>query len=221
MQTAYIFDLDNTISINSEFYRTVYSQSLTDLIAEARGEEGLQMLEYYRRNCNGKGELALFALNLPFSAWAERLIRSDISMLEPSFEILESVRSLRGRKIVYTGSPRGMADAILMQIGFHVSDFDLVLGWEKPEVFPTKWTCSPTIFRSILMQFGCNSQYSWSIGDNWDTDIVPARTIGINTAFIDPDIGTKTREAYTSLPEFVRVYHKGGDRYGIPICGIG
>jgi len=181
-----VFDLDGTISVNSEFYRKVYSGTLEKLIAERRGAEGLAMLKHCRENYDGRGELALFALNIAFKDWAELLINAPMDILTPKPKLCELVRSCSVIKVIYTGSPINMAVRILERLGFRpFEDFELIIGWQKPEQLPLKWTCSPLIFKKVLDRFSILPNEAWSVGDIWDTDLLPAQTVGMKTAIIN------------------------------------
>lgn len=202
MATLIVFDLDGTISVNSEFYRRVYSGTLEILIAERRGAAGLAVLQDCRKNYDDKGELALFALNIPFQDWAERLTNATMELLTPQPRICKLIRTLTATKVIYTGSPVQMAMRILQRLGFcPAEDFDLVLGWREPELFPVKWACSPLVFEGILKKFSVSSVEAWAVGDVWDTDLLPAQSIGMRTAMIRrqggrPDIRVPSIEAF-------------------------
>lgn len=191
MQVVYspklaIFDLDGTISINPDFYRAVYSGTLNETVSACHGEEGLQVLARCRTQYQGKGELALLALNIPFSEWAQRLINAPLDKVAPDRILVQKFHRLECRKVVYTGSPVVMAERILQRIGFGSKDFDQVIGWQEPEFFPIKWTGSPVVFQGILTAYGCRAHEAWAIGDQWETDLRPAKVLGSTTMMIRP-----------------------------------
>lgn len=200
-----VFDLDGTISVNPEFYRTVYSGTLESLIMERRGAAGLAVLQDCRKNYDGKGELALFALDIPFQDWAERLTNASMELLMPQPRICELVRTLTAIKVIYTGSPVQMATRILQRLGFcPAEDFNLILGWREPELFPVKWACSPLVFEGILKKFSISPAEAWAVGDMWDTDLLPAQTIGMKTAMIqrpggNPDVRIPSIEGFVDF----------------------
>lgn len=185
-----VFDLDGTIVANPMFYRTTYSGTLNHLIAEKRGKRGIEMLHYCREYYDGRGELALFALNIAFREWAEVLTNSSLASLTPQPQLCRKIRDFRGIKVIYTGSPIEMALKILERVGFSPNeDFDLIVGWREPELFPTKWTCSPFVFEEILRRFSVLPSAAWAVGDVWDTDLLPAKTIGMKTALVGDCVG--------------------------------
>ena len=201
MANLVIFDLDGTIVHAPEFYRQVYSGTLTTLIAEQRGDEGLEVLAHCRKHYGGKGELALFALNIPFTFWAERLINASLDLIQPDPALVERLRSLPVKKVIYTGSPMKMAWRLLEKFGFRAEDFDLLIGWEEPDFFPLKWSCSPFLFKLMLANFHCEPNDAWAVGDDWETDLAPAQAIGMGTARVrkeggDPDIWFPTLSGF-------------------------
>lgn len=185
-----IFDLDGTIVANPMFYATTYSGTLNHLIAEKRGEQGVEMLRYCREHYDGRGELALFALNIAFREWAEALINVSLESLTPQPQLCRKIRDSRGIKVIYTGSPIEMALKILKRVGFSPDeDFDLIMGWREPELFPIKWTCSSFVFEEILRRFSVSPSAAWAVGDVWGTDLLPAKAIGMKTALVGSSVG--------------------------------
>ncbi len=197
-----ILDMDGTIVIEPEFYRDIYSKSLYDTVFEERGETGVGMIDYYRANFDNNGQFALMALAIPFSKWADKLSKSDLSGITPRFDIVEKTRQLNSKKIVFTGSPKKLAFKILSRFGFNPEkDFDAIIGWEEPEIWPIKWNCSSFVFQSICHRFQANPSNAWAIGDNWKTDLEPAQAIGIKTIQIQRNSGTAEKyfEDFSSL----------------------
>lgn len=185
-----VFDLDGTIVANPLFYRGIYSGTLNHLVVERQGEQGMEMLRHCRQHFSGKGELALFALDIPFREWAEMLVNASLESLTPQPQLCKKIRDFRGIKVIYTGSPIEMALKILERIGFSPNeDFNLIVGWKEPEFFPTKWTCSSFVFEEILRRFSVSPSEAWAVGDVWDTDLLPAQTIGMKTALVGNSVG--------------------------------
>jgi len=197
-----IFDLDGTLIQQPEFYTSVYSQTLTQLIQEEKGESGIKLLEFYRKNY--KGELALFALRIPFEKWAIKLIQASVTLIKPNPTIAEQLRSLQIPRIVFTGSPKIMAKKLLTQFGCNPEkDFLTVIGWETPELFPLKWSCSPYVFKSICEKYHVEPKSVWSVGDTWDTDLLPAQQIGMTTVQIQKRSGNPDYH-FDTVEEFLR-----------------
>lgn len=190
MSKLIIFDLDGTITTETQFYKEVYSGTLNKLIADEKGDEGKKMLDYCRKNYDGKGELALFALNIPFKKWARLLINAPLDLLGQKDDIVNQIRGIEAKKVIYTGSPVKMAVRMLDHIGFSKDDFDSIVGWDEPEFFPVKWSCSPLMFEKIIQSFKINFREIWSVGDNWETDLEPAKKMGIKTAMVRKNTGS-------------------------------
>lgn len=178
-----VFDLDGTLVDAPEFYRTVYSGTLNALIEEQRGREGLEVLRACRENYDGKGELALLALSIPFAAWAEKLHNASLELI-PLYRghvIAQRIHELDAKKVIYTGSPEGLAPKILLRFGFRDHVFDEIIGWKPWELFPLKWTSSTLVFEHVLRKFECNPREAWAIGDDVYTDLLPAHLLGMHT----------------------------------------
>jgi len=185
-----IFDMDGTLIINPSFYIKTYSGTLEQTILEERGQIGLDVLKYCREEREGKGELALEMLDIPFSKWAERLNLAPIDNIAPNPELVAKLRAIPSKKVLFTGSPKILAYRLLAQVGFDPEkDFELIIGWEEPEISPRKWECSSMIFREICDRMGIIPQNTWSIGDNWESDLDPAQKIGAKTFQINKSTG--------------------------------
>lgn len=197
-----IFDFDGTISSSPNFYKDVYSKSLEKLISNKRGKRGLEVLSDCRKNFNGKGELALFALNIPFADWAEMLVNAPLEMISPVPELVNQIKKLNAVKVIYTGSPIKMVHRVLEKLGFSIKDFDLIVGWSEPELFPVKWSSSPLMFEKIMAQFKCNPDQTLVVGDEWNTDLMPAKALGIKTVQVRKQSG-KSDLYFDTLQKFL------------------
>jgi FMN phosphatase YigB (HAD superfamily) len=205
-----IFDLDETLSIGEKFYREVYHKTLEKVIERQRGKKGLVTLDQCRKMYDGRGELALHALDIPFWDWAKELIEAStktIELIEPQPRLCQMVKQLPHKKVVYTGSPLKMAILLLKRLGFNPKkDFDMIIGWEQPESFPTKWTKSPLIFKYILERFKIKPSTAYAVGNVWVSDLKPAKYLGMKTVLI----GNKQEQSgnpnlkYPSVEEFLR-----------------
>ncbi len=74
------------------------------------------MLQHGRDKYDGKGELALLALDIPFVDWAQMLINASFTTLTPQPHLCEQLRTLQAIKVIYTGSPVEMAKKILERV---------------------------------------------------------------------------------------------------------
>lgn len=207
MEKLIVFDLDGTIVKWSEEYRKIYSGSLNQVVKRERGELGLKVLQYCRENFNGKGELSLFILNIPFRKWAKKLIEASLDSINTQPMLVNQIRELDTKKVIYTGSPVKMVSRVLIKMGFSEKDFDLVIGWREPELFPVKWSCSPIVFEYFLKRFQISPEHAWSVGDDWDTDLRPAQRIGMNTVKVGKLDGNPTL-LVPSIQEFLNYIKK-------------
>lgn len=203
MKRLFVFDLDGTLVVEPCFYRTVYSGALEQVILSARGQHGLDILQLCRRNLDGRGELALFALGIPFKAWADQLNTADLRLITPQPLLVKKIRLLRGIKVVYTGSPALYAKRVLERIGFSSSDFAEIIGWREPERYPLKWSCASLAFRYVLHKYQLAPHLAWSIGDVWETDLQPAQCAGLNTARIGGQPNGETSQHFADISTFV------------------
>lgn len=186
---AIIFDLDGTLGVSSRFYDEIYAGTLVDLVRETKGEEAVEIL-LARDRLDGRGELTLLSMGIPYRLWAERLIAAPLDLITPQPDMVSAVRRIPAKKLIYTGSPEAFAYRLLERIGFAPKkDFELVLGWKEPETFPLKWSNSPFVFASITTLLGCDPQSVWSVGDNWETDLEPAKRLGLTTIQIRKTAG--------------------------------
>jgi len=96
-----VFDMDGTLIDEPEFYRVVYSGTLNQVVEETKGPEGLQTLAWCRQNLEGKGELALMALGIPFRLWAEKLIDAPMDTITPRPDVVAAIRSIQSKKILF------------------------------------------------------------------------------------------------------------------------
>lgn len=201
-----IWDMDGTLVQEPAYYRGVYSKSLEQTALEIAGQRGLDEVIFCRTNFEGKGELALSRLGIPFSEWGKRLTAAPVDLITPQPAVVEKFRSLDIPKVLFTGSPLTMAMKILDRVGFDpLKDFKMLVGWQEPESEPAKWYQSKRIFQGILDQMNVNPENAWSIGDNWETDLAPAQAIGITTVQIERNTGLPDYR-FPNISEFIEAY---------------
>lgn len=205
-----VFDMDGTLIDEPEFYHAVYSGTLNQVVEETKGPEGLQTLAWCRQNLEGKGELALIALGIPFRLWAEKLIDAPVDAVTPRPDVVAAIRSIQSKKILFTGSPLAMADRLLTKFGFNPrNDFDLIVGWKEPELYPLKWNCSSYVFETLTALADSEPENVWSVGDNWETDLAPAQRVGLKTIQIRKNTGSPDAR-YKTIIDLVTATKKAG-----------
>jgi FMN phosphatase YigB (HAD superfamily) len=201
-----VFDMDGTLVQEPKYYRGVYSGSLEQTAFEIAGQRGLDEINFCRTNFEGKGELALARLGIPFSEWGKRLVAAPVDLITPQPTIVEKFRTLEMAKVLFTGSPLAMAMKILDRVGFDpLKDFDLLIGWQEPETEPAKWAQSRRIFQDIIQQMKVDPIDAWSIGDNWETDLAPAQALGLTTVQIERTTGQPDYR-YPNISAFIDAY---------------
>ena len=203
-----IWDMDGTLVQEPSFYRGVYSTSLEQTAREIVGQKGVDEINFCRANFEGKGELALGRLGIPFSEWGKRLVAAPVDLITPKSQVVEKFRSLETPKVLFTGSPLEMAMKILDRVGFDpLCDFEMLVGWQEPEDEPSKWYQSKRIFQEILQKMNVNPQDAWSIGDNWETDLAPAQALGLITVQIERTTGQPDYR-YPNISAFIDSYQR-------------
>lgn len=205
-----ISDLDGTLVVSDRFYSGSYSRSLTEFVREKRGDEGLSVLAATRARYGGRGELALFALDLDPSGWAKRLSDLDVGVIDPAPRLVDAVRSSGIPTVVYTGSPVRLAGNVLTRLGFDpASDFADIVAWDTTERFPVKWTTSALTFEAIARKWGAKPETTWAIGDSWATDLAPAQSIGMRTAAVEGERTDAATAVFRDATSFFEVAREG------------
>jgi len=151
------------------------------LVSIEKGETGLKILKYCRENYQGRGELCLLALNIPYLKWADKLNLLPLKLIKKDLPLVQKLRQIKSLKVVYTGSPKSLTLRMLKKVGFKKNDFDDIIAWEKSELYPIKWSCSPFIYKAIADKFSIPIKKMLVIGDNPVTDLIPAEKVGIST----------------------------------------
>ncbi len=201
-----VWDMDGTLVQEPKYYRGVYSASLEQTAFEIAGQRGVDEINFCRVNFEGKGELALGRLGIPFSEWGKRLVAAPVDLITPQPQVVDKFRTLDMPKVLFTGSPLAMAMKILDRVGFDpLKDFEMLVGWQEPEDEPSKWYQSKRIFQEILQKMNVNPQDAWSIGDNWETDLAPAQALGLTTVQIERNTG-KPEYRYPNISAFIDAY---------------
>ena len=209
----YTFDNDNTLYQCPEFFRKVFSETLTEVVSREKGERGLEQLQWCRKNCGGRGELALELLGIPIAHWHElvdQASREHIDLIEPSPELVTELRKLRGHKVIYTGAPLSHAMRVTQRLGFPPGFFEFMFHWEPGDHTPVKWAGTAAPFRAIARYFRVEPMYTVAYGDNWPYDLAPAARLEMRTVLVGGSIpeGAKPNEHHQDLLTAVRRQNK-------------
>jgi FMN phosphatase YigB (HAD superfamily) len=188
----YIFDLDGTLNVNSQFYFKYYTQTLIEVIKKHKGDLGLEILNRTAKENEGKGGKALIKLDIGFIEWANYINQADLNELVPNPILVDLINKLDGKKVLYTGSPECISKKILLKLGFKLDDFAIIFGWNESQKWPIKWEGSELIYQKFLDLENCSPHHTWSIGDSWNLDLEPAKKIGIKVCGIRKKMSQQT-----------------------------
>lgn len=141
---------------------------------------------------------------IDFTAVADRFHRDAVRTAERNVRVLASLAGKYRLGIVsnFTGNlSRCLAELGLTTYFQTVSDSG-VLGTSKP---------SPEIFHTTLAALDVEPEEAWIVGDNFDADIRPGRTLGLSTCWLtdaaretpDDCVPTARIASLTELPEVV------------------
>jgi FMN phosphatase YigB (HAD superfamily) len=200
-KNLYIFDLDGTLVDDMAFYRKIYTENLESLVLERHGAEGMKIVDMVRASNRGKGELALLVLGIPYKDWFEKTSDDQLSQLAGQPDRVKAIRGLKGKKVVFTGTSRSLANKILDRIGFDNNDFVEVIAFDPPAVAPLKLTADPLTFRYLLEKYNGGPAKTYMIGDEYEFDLSPAKALGIHTV----EVRHNSHKAERSFPTIAEV----------------
>lgn len=76
---------------------------------------------------------------------------------------------------------RALAEKLLALVGFSRNDFNEIIAYERPAVVPLKLTVDKLVFQYLLNKYKIAPRDAYMIGDEYEFDLLPAKTLGINT----------------------------------------
>lgn len=210
----YIFDLDNTLYQCTGFFRKVFSETLTEVVSREKGARGLEQLQWCRKNCGGRGELALELLGIPIALWHElvdQASRECIGLIDPNPTLVAELGKLRGHYVVYTGAPLRHTIRVSERVGFRPGTFEYMFHWEPGDNTPVKWAGAEAPFRAIARYFRAEPGRVTVYGDSWPYDLAPAARLEMRTVLIGGEVpeGAKPNEHHPDLLTAVRHQNKG------------
>jgi len=176
----FIFDLDGTLVNDMEFYKKAYSENLNKLVHKRAGDKGLKILNLVRQSNKNRGELALLVFDIPFSDWFDAVSDDDLSLIVPKPELVKSIENIDGIKVVFTGSSKALAEKILVRVGFDLNTFAEIIAFEKPAAIPVKLATDTIVFKYLLDEYNILPKDTFAIGDDYETDLLPAEMLGIH-----------------------------------------
>jgi FMN phosphatase YigB (HAD superfamily) len=181
-----LFDIDNTLSYGdkaSEFYRQ-YSRHLERVLARALNinlKEAKNIADTYRSKYNGHGERSFDGIGIGLDVWFEGILSLNPSdYLEPldySDKLLKILKESGYILGAITDGPRIQASRILRAIRVDENAFDFIIGWEKGKQMPKYG--KDEVYKQICEKYSVRPGEVMMIGDSLETDILPARALGL------------------------------------------
>ena len=210
-----IFDIDNTLAYGDkakEFYAQ-YSRCLERTLAKELKitvPEAKNIADSYRQKYNGHGEKSFDALGIGIDVWFEAIFTLDpkdyLEKMEYTAKLLDSLRQSGYILGAITDGPRLQASRILKSISVAEDSFDFIIGWEKRGNMPKYG--SKKIYEEICKKYSVKPNEVVMIGDSLETDILPAKEVGLDVIFISDSDNNQYKkvknieELYRNLREY-------------------
>ncbi len=181
-----IWDLDGTLYPITTELRQKISRNVNNLIAEAGNinldqAQALHQDLYSRLHSNTKTLIAA-GVDRETAMGGSWYTSAQLEAVQSNLELIKSIRQLDSVKhIINTNSPQRQAEKKLQKLGFHLSDFETVIGnpdtigKQKPDLAPYKY---------ILNLFQVPEEEYLVVGDRYETDLAPAKQLGMHTAVV-------------------------------------
>lgn len=186
-----LFDIDNTLSYGDkakEFY-SQYSRCLEKTLADTLKitvEEAKKIADVYREKYNGHGEKSFSDLNIGMDVWFRGILTLDpdifLEPLEKSNKLIEALKYLGFTVGAITDGPTIQASRILKAIQVREELFDFIIGWERGGNMPKYG--DKKIYQEVCEKYNTRPDEIIMIGDSLETDILPAREVGLETIHI-------------------------------------
>lgn len=189
-----IFDVDKTLVFGPEAdeYYSLYSRLIEKLIAKKLGiniVEAKVFVDKIREKNGGRGELALDEFGLQWD-WYDEILRLEpreyLKKIPESINVVQKLKDFKKKLVVVTDGPLPQVDKIFKSVGLTLSDFNLIIGWEKGKAKPK--SKGAYVFRKACAIFQSSPKKTVMIGDSFYVDIAPAIKAGINTVLIDKEM---------------------------------
>lgn len=223
-----VLDIDNTLALPKDpsFY-TQYAEAVDVAVSRYLGispEAAKHVANFYRQHYGG-GEQALFSgtIGSYFPEYGSpepdyKLLYEAMTTIDPENHFVDSaltvglVKLLRqkGKKIVgLTDAPEELSRQVLSECGLDPDvDFDLYISYQS-ESGPPKMVQGEAIFRDIAERFEVEPSRVLSVGDNLETDIVPAQKAGLKTCLIsESDVQDYQELQATNFADVFRTYRR-------------
>ncbi|MBU3935638.1 HAD family hydrolase [Patescibacteria group bacterium] len=189
----YIFDLDGTLYrfnkssggyfVKSQFYQDI-KENVYRFFAKELKISRKQSIQTYKKIMDEfKGEVSLgvektFGIDR-YQYFSATWNLDPEKYLEPNENLIPMIEPLSGNIAILTSAPLVWAQNALKFLGIDEYFKDAVFTGEGDIRKP-----NPEAFVQILKSFNCPSNEVFSIGDQEQTDILPAKNLGIKTIIV-------------------------------------
>lgn len=190
MTKLFAFDLDRTLVYgpDAERFYSQYPPALNMAFARAMNiplAEASACLDGFRRDFNGRGELAFDVYRLPseslYDALCEVEPRGTIMPKPESVSLLKSIAE-HARILLITNEPVMQAARILEAANIPLDVFMEVIAWERGAEKPKSG--GTQVFERVLHGYELLPEEMVMVGDTLEEDILPAEQLGIATVHI-------------------------------------
>ena len=180
---TWIFDLDNTLySADSGIFQQVHklmgefiAKNLNMELSEAKK---LQSKYYKQQGTTLRGMMDNHGVDPDY--FLEEVHRLDYSIVGPNEKLNNELKSLKGRKIIYTNANKQHVVDVLQKINLsnffdEVFDIKMANYIPKPEIKP---------YQQIIDLFNIDSKSS-AMFDDIAKNLVPAKKVGFTPVWVD------------------------------------
>lgn len=189
------FDIDNTLVVGPEaqvFYRE-YARALEAAFAKKANislQDSKTCLDVFRLTNNGRGELAFpafgFSLDDAYDAIC-RVSPTQIPRMDLSAMALAELKS-HAVLVAITDGPAVQAMRLLNHVGIDITLFSEFVAWERGGTMPK---CGKSdVFVDLVTRYRLDPEEILMVGDSLETDIIPAREVGLQTLRIGNEPGS-------------------------------
>ncbi|MEK9175853.1 MAG: HAD family hydrolase [Patescibacteria group bacterium] len=192
----YIVDMDGTLYkfdkgkaqnfISSQFYIDLRKNILNFFVAELMLKDFKAVEEFERINKKYKGEISI-GIEKEYGFDRYKYYDLTWSNLEPKRyikydpKLRDSLGNMKGDIALLTAAPKIWVISVLNFLGINDVFGDLIFTGEPDIRKP-----NPAAFQTIVQRFNSPSSNFFSIGDQEESDIIPAKSIGMQTLKIGP-----------------------------------
>lgn len=185
-----IFDMDYTLVYGdgAKKYYARYSRAIEKIVSaklKLSPSQGLDLVNRLRASNGGRGELSFKLLGIDELLWFDEILELDpatnLSPLPVVNKILKMLKQKGVKLVILSDGPESQIKKIAEGAKIDLSVFDQIYGWRRNQPKPKS---IPTIYQVIADKFSCSLNEMWMIGDSYSGDIIPAKSMGVNTILI-------------------------------------